>query len=92
MVGVVSGVVCASAIRFVSLSTLFWWSTSLLLLLREMVAVSLLLLVVVVMVVVSSVVGCTTGVEVSPGFVCISLEEDMVGLMEMKQNVLEGYY
>ena len=53
---------------------------------------SLLLLVVVVMVVVSSVVGCTTGVEVSPGFVCISLDEDMVGLMEMKQNVLEGYY
>ena len=48
--------------------------------------------VVVVMVVMSSVVGCTTGVEVSPGFVCVSLEEDMVGLMEMKQNVLEGYY
>ena len=91
MVGVVSGVGCASATRSVMLSTLLWWSTSLLLLLREMVAVSLLLLVVVVMVV-SSMVGCTTGVEVSPGFVCISLEEDMVGLMEMKQNVLEGYY
>ena len=92
MVGVVSGVGCASASRSVLLSTLLWWFTSLLLLLREMVAVSLLLLVVVVMVVVSSVVGCTTGVEVSPGFVCISLDEDMVGLMEMKQNVLEGYY
>ena len=77
----------ASATRSVLLSTLLWWFTSLLLLLREMVVVSLLLLVVVVMVVVSSVVGYTTGVEVSPGFVCISLEEDMVGLMEMKQNV-----
>ena len=54
---------------------------------------SLLLLVVVVMVVVPSVVGFATGVEVSPGFVCISLEKDMViGLMEVKQNVLEGYY
>ena len=92
MVGVVSGVGYAGVTRFVLLSTLLWWSTFLLLLLREMVAVSLLLLMVVLMVVVSSMVGCTTGVEVSLGFVCISLEEDMVGLMEMKQNFLEGYY
>ena len=49
----------------------------------------LLLLVVVVSSVVSQTVGSPfERVEVSPGLFCVSLEENMVGLMEMK---LEGY-
>ncbi|KAM4085594.1 hypothetical protein ACJW30_10G039700 [Castanea mollissima] len=53
------------------LSTLFFLLTSLFL---------PLLLVVLGLVLVS-------GVEVSAGFVCLSLEEDMIGLMEMRQRV-----
>ena len=35
-------------------------------------------------------VGSTSGmVKISPGFDCISLEEAMIGLMEMKHNVSE---
>jgi hypothetical protein len=35
-------------------------------------------------------VGSASGmVKISPGFDCISLEEAMIGLMEMKHNVLE---
>ena len=47
----------------------------------------LLLLVVVVSSVVCETVGSPFGrVEVSPGLFCVSLEENMVGLMEMKQQ------
>ena len=47
----------------------------------------LLLLVVVVSSVVSQTVGSPfERVEVSPGLFCVSLEENMVGLMEMKQQ------
>ena len=47
----------------------------------------LLLLVVVVSSVVCETVDSPFGrVEVSPGLFCVSLEENMVGLMEMKQQ------
>ncbi|GMY31667.1 hypothetical protein FCV25MIE_26909 [Fagus crenata] len=38
---------------------------------------------------VSSVGSASGMVKISPGFDCISLEEAMIGLMEMKHNVLE---